>query len=123
MPVELSYTCSVLPWFVLATSICYTCHPSISSSYSESLEITFQRSVCNYEQHFIDVFLVVCATDFMPLWTNACYLLSPVCRGRVLRSYPRILAKISATAQWQLSLFTSDSFTPGYFSLFILPCA
>lgn len=74
MPVELSYTSPVLPQFVLATSISYTCHPSMSSSYSESFEIAFQGSVCNYEQHFIDIFLVVCATDCMPLWTNDCCL-------------------------------------------------
>lgn len=74
MPLDLSYPCSMLPRFVLATSICGTCHPSISSSDAECLERTSRRSVCNYGRCFIDINLVVCATDFMSLGTNACAL-------------------------------------------------
>ena len=92
MPAELSYTSSTPPQFVLATSARYTSQTSIAPSYSESLEIPFQRSGCNYEQRFIDAFLAVCATDFTPLWTNACCLLSLVCWAWVLRSDPRVLA-------------------------------
>lgn len=119
MLLDLSYPCSVLPQFVLATSICGTCHPSISSSDAECLEITSQRSVCNHEQCFIDIYLVVCATHFMSLGTNACCLVLPVCQTGVLGYYPRVLAKTPASRHWQLPLFNTDSFTASYFSLFV----
>lgn len=122
MLVGLSYIWSVPPLFVVARSIYYTRNSRTSSSYSECLEQPFHRPVCNHKQHSIDIFPAVCATDFLPLETNACCLVCPVCRARVLRPYPRISVKILTIGQWQLSVQFRQLYSHLLFLICIIMC-